>query len=611
MTTTAHTLPSPRLDPRYNEGLKHLQQGEWAQAIATFETLEEEYPESPAIIRALEQARLRSELESGRKIRGRLVAVRLWPLLLRVAVIGLLGLLVYLGGQLLIGTVRPMIEQAQENRRLEEVLVEAQAFLESGDLAAAEERFDVILGVRPEHEAAQEGMAQIEAERAFAARYEEAVRLDEAGEEQDALEAYLELAALRPGYRDLRFRIQALEEAKSLEQRLEEANAAYEAGDVSAAIAAYTALREHNLTYEQETVETRLFELYMAAGNAIVEQRPPNLEDLSQALAYYNQALGLRPRSQEAGREQQLLKLFLEGQKAYYEERWLEAATRLRWVYDTRPDYLGGVVLELLYETYIRSGDLYRAAGDNYLAYEQYRKAQNLPVEDTAFADGRLFYVQPLLTPTPTPRPELSGPPPTPQPLSSYRNRIVFKADYPNVGELWVMNPDGTQRQRLGRSAELREEFENLVDQERYAPEGDRFAFAQPVAPHNPLQQLFITIPPEQREGERWFEQLTDLDGDSSHPAWSPDGLRIAFVSDAVDNDDIWIISADGSNAQPLTANPWEWDRHPSWAPESNRIVFWSNRSGLKQIYVMNANGTRVTNISNTRWDEYDPVWVK
>jgi TolB protein len=114
-----------------------------------------------------------------------------------------------------------------------------------------------------------------------------------------------------------------------------------------------------------------------------------------------------------------------------------------------------------------------------------------------------------------------------------------------------------------------------------------------------------------ERQGGVWNVQLTRLEDMCYDPVWSPAGDKIAFVSPAVDSDDIWIINVDGSEAQPLTPNPWEWEKHPTWSPDGEQIVFWSNRSGLMQIYIMNADGTEVTNISNTEWDEYDPVWIK
>jgi Tol biopolymer transport system component len=96
-------------------------------------------------------------------------------------------------------------------------------------------------------------------------------------------------------------------------------------------------------------------------------------------------------------------------------------------------------------------------------------------------------------------------------------------------------------------------------------------------------------------------------------------GGRIAFVSQVPESDNIWIINTDGSDAQPLTDNEWEWDKHPSWSPDGKQIVFWSNRTGVLQIFVMDVDEVnkrdydreKVVNISNTEWDEYDPIWLK
>jgi dipeptidyl aminopeptidase/acylaminoacyl peptidase len=76
--------------------------------------------------------------------------------------------------------------------------------------------------------------------------------------------------------------------------------------------------------------------------------------------------------------------------------------------------------------------------------------------------------------------------------------------------------------------------------------------------------------------------QLTAGDFDESLGAWSPDGRRIAFVSNRTDNPDgnsntdIWIIAADTSDGRrkPLqvTTNPGA-DESPAWSPDGEWIA--------------------------------------
>ncbi len=72
------------------------------------------------------------------------------------------------------------------------------------------------------------------------------------------------------------------------------------------------------------------------------------------------------------------------------------------------------------------------------------------------------------------------------------------------------------------------------------------------------------------------------------HPAWSPDGTRLAFGS----GQGISIINADGSGARVLTNN----GSSPAWSPDGTRIAFHRFLSG---IIIVNADGTGERIVSN------------
>jgi len=49
--------------------------------------------------------------------------------------------------------------------------------------------------------------------------------------------------------------------------------------------------------------------------------------------------------------------------------------------------------------------------------------------------------------------------------------------------------------------------------------------------------------------------RLTNNQADDFQPAWSPDGSRLAFVSDREGNFEIYVMSADGWGQARLTNN--------------------------------------------------------
>jgi Tol biopolymer transport system component len=66
--------------------------------------------------------------------------------------------------------------------------------------------------------------------------------------------------------------------------------------------------------------------------------------------------------------------------------------------------------------------------------------------------------------------------------------------------------------------------------------------------------------------------QLTFDPASDIHPAWSPDGSRIAFVSNRNGLFNIWIVAAGGGEARPITTNPG--DNLPTWSPDGRWLAF-------------------------------------
>ena len=615
-------------DPRYQEGLSHLQAGEWAAAIKCFEALAAAFPDDADAARLLDEARFKAALDATARVTARRWAFSPTDWIVRglIAIAVLVAL--FQGARLVQQRVAPALARVQEQWQIARLERDAAARLEAGDLDGAETRYQQLLAMVPDSVAAREGLTRVAEERRVAALYDEAVALQAAGDDEAALQKFTDILVLRPLYRDVSLRIEEVRRRQNREALFAAAEADYDAGRLVEAASKYEQLRTSDVNFRRDLIASRLLGIYMQLGRELIARDPPAAEVIAQALDYFTRALALDPRNSEAALEQQLASTYLDGRARYEQGDWEGAITRLRAVFDLRPDYLRGLVASMLYEAYIRAGDEYRDAGDVYFAYERYRAASILPVADTALARGRMFSIEPLLTPTVTPTvtrtptptatstpiptitpvPEAT-PTPTPMPLSEFRGMIVFYSDNEEQPGYWVMNPDGEGRRYLGDTKFYREQYQALYEREALSPDGRYRTYVTAGDRGNP--QIFIQSPEDPKWGIQPAKQITLFTGMSYDPVWSPDGSRIAFVSQENGGDDIWVIYTDGKGARALTHNTWEWDKHPSWSPDSNRIVFWSNRTGTKNIFVMDAGGENVVNISNTPWDEYDPLWIK
>lgn len=129
------------------------------------------------------------------------------------------------------------------------------------------------------------------------------------------------------------------------------------------------------------------------------------------------------------------------------------------------------------------------------------------------------------------------------------------------------------------------------------------------------LHPLFGHEPEKLKAGRQKWVEWSDL-------AISPDGGKIAiqagFVVDQCDgpecdtvgaNTEIFVINADGSDLTRLTRHRAS-DHSPSWSPDGTRIAFVSDRHGrsIEQIFVMNADGSGVTQLTFDRWGGWPPA---
>jgi Tol biopolymer transport system component len=121
----------------------------------------------------------------------------------------------------------------------------------------------------------------------------------------------------------------------------------------------------------------------------------------------------------------------------------------------------------------------------------------------------------------------------------------------------------------------------------RLNKQAEKFVFAQKTGETDESTEI-VTI---DVDGQN-LQRLTDNNYWDLYPAWSPDGMRIAFLSKRDNDLDIYMMNTNGSD-QHMFYDSGSHDADIDWAGDT--IVF---TSGFK-IWSIKDDGTRLTQITN------------
>jgi Tol biopolymer transport system component len=180
-------------------------------------------------------------------------------------------------------------------------------------------------------------------------------------------------------------------------------------------------------------------------------------------------------------------------------------------------------------------------------------------------------------------------------------SRIAFQSNRDGNWEIYVANADGTDVRRLTN--------DDAKDGEpSWTPDGDSIAFVRNgdlytmTADGRRLRHLADDVD--------WpsFSQRGTLALGRERPVWSPAGNVFATACRTGGYWRICVVDRVSGTRHILTGH----DSNafaPTWSPDGKRIAFISDRDGPDQLFVMRADGTGVARLTSGQGDKDTPAW--
>jgi Tol biopolymer transport system component len=186
--------------------------------------------------------------------------------------------------------------------------------------------------------------------------------------------------------------------------------------------------------------------------------------------------------------------------------------------------------------------------------------------------------------------------------------QIAFSSNRDGNFEIYSMNDDGSDVTRLT------DNDANDFDPS-WSPDGEKIAFVSFRDGSNNMEIYVMNA-----DGSDQTRLTDNDDALDREPSWSPDGEKIAFVSDrdsTGEGDEVGDVNAiysldadDGSDVTRLTDTDVPLDSHPTWSPDGDRIAFVSFRDGNNEIYSLDADdGSDVTRLTDDARNDLYPTW--
>ena len=187
--------------------------------------------------------------------------------------------------------------------------------------------------------------------------------------------------------------------------------------------------------------------------------------------------------------------------------------------------------------------------------------------------------------------------------ISKQRDQMAFICDASGRADLFVqpIRPDNGQ---MGTPVQLFSFPRSTQASPTFSPDGSKIAF---VSDKDGSTRIY-TISSKRGEKRSVPQLLSKKNRENSCPCWSPDGTKLAYSAKTDGIRQIWIYDFTTGEEAQLTSGSGN-KENPCWAPNSLHLVFNSTDSNSSDLYLVNLNQPEVIKITQGPGKKHYPTW--
>lgn len=190
--------------------------------------------------------------------------------------------------------------------------------------------------------------------------------------------------------------------------------------------------------------------------------------------------------------------------------------------------------------------------------------------------------------------------------ISKQRDKVAFISDYTGNPDLFLhsFNLDSGA---VGKPQQIYATHQATQGTPSFSPDGNQVAF---VSNKDGSPRIYVMdIPtPGMKLKDIKAKLISKQNRESTAPAWSPDGTKIAYCAMSGGSRQIWVYDCLKGKERQLTQGGGN-KENPTWGPNSLHLIFNSTGPDGSELYLINLNQPAATKISAGQGEKRFPSW--